>query len=61
MLGGNIQGETRVLSVAIYSHVEAVEYQAAHILAGGMLIFSFAVLLMLYLTGGRFWKAIGWG
>lgn len=56
MLGGNIQGETRVLSVAIYNHVEAVEYENAHWLAGGMVLFSFVVLLGLYAAGGKFWK-----
>ncbi len=56
MLGGNIPGQTRVLSVAIYNHVEAMEYPAAHMLAGGMVLFSFVVLLSLYLAGGRFWK-----
>jgi molybdate transport system permease protein len=53
MLGGNIPGETRVLSVAIYNHVEAMEYGAAHWLAGSMVLFSFMVLLGLYLAGGR--------
>ncbi|MDH2916091.1 MAG: molybdate ABC transporter permease subunit [Gallionella sp.] len=53
MLGGNIDGETRVLSVAIYNHVEAMEYSAAHLLAGCMVLFSFLVLLGLYLVGGR--------
>jgi molybdate transport system permease protein len=56
MLGGNIPGETRVLSVAIYNHVEAVEYGAAHLLAGGMVLFSFIVLLSLYLVGGKLWQ-----
>jgi len=56
MLGGNIPGETRVLSVAIYSHVEAMEYASAHVLAGGMVLFSFIVLLALYLTGGKLAK-----
>jgi molybdate transport system permease protein len=56
MLGGNIEGETRVLSVAIYNHVEAVEYGAAHLLAGGMVLFSFIVLLSLYLVGGKLWQ-----
>lgn len=56
MLGGNIDGETRVLSVAIYSHVEAMEYGAAHLLAGGMVLFSFLVLLGLYLSGGKLSK-----
>jgi molybdate transport system permease protein len=58
MLGGNIPGETQVLSVAIYGHVEAMEYGAAHVLAGGMVLFSFIVLLGLYLTGGRFSKVV---
>ncbi|MDD5242074.1 MAG: molybdate ABC transporter permease subunit [Sulfuricella sp.] len=48
MIGGNIPGATRVLSVAIYDHVEAMEYAQAHWLAGGMLAFSFLVLLALY-------------
>jgi molybdate transport system permease protein len=56
MLGGNIPGETRVLSVAIYSHVEAMEYSAAHVLAGLMVLFSFSVLLGLYLAGGQLSK-----
>jgi len=58
MLGGNIDGETRVLSVAIYNHVEAMEYGSAHWLAGGMVLFSFAVLFSLYLVGGRFSKVL---
>lgn len=58
MLGGNIPGETRVLSVAIYNHVEAMEYGPAHWLAGGMVMFSFIVLLSLYLVGGRFSKVV---
>ena len=48
MIGGNIPGKTRVLSVQIYDHVEALEYAQAHWLAGGMLVFSFVVLLALY-------------
>ena len=47
MLGGNIPGETRVLSVAIYDHVEALEYDSAHLLAAGLVAFSFLVLLTL--------------
>jgi molybdate transport system permease protein len=58
MLGGNIPGETRVLSVAIYNHVEAMEYSAAHWLAGSMVLFSFVVLLGLYLAGGKFSKVV---
>ena len=53
MIGGNIPGETRVLSVAIYDHVETLEYNQAHILSGGMLVFSFVVLVVLYLVNGR--------
>jgi molybdate transport system permease protein len=45
MIGGNIEGQTRVVSVQIYNHVEALEYGRAHWLAGGMLVFSFLVLL----------------
>lgn len=50
MLGGNIPGVTRVVSVQIYDHVEALEYAQAHWLAGGMVLFSFVVLLGLNLT-----------
>jgi len=48
MIGGNIPGQTRVVSVQIYDHVEALEYAQAHTLAGIMVIFSFAILLGLY-------------
>jgi molybdate transport system permease protein len=48
MIGGNIPGKTRVVSVQIYDHVEAMESVQAHWLAGGMVIFSFLVLLLLY-------------
>jgi molybdate transport system permease protein len=48
MIGGNIPDKTRVVSVQIYDHVEALEYAQAHWLAGGMLAFSFIVLLALY-------------
>lgn len=48
MIGGNIPGQTRVVSTQIYDHVEAMEYTQAHWLAGGMLVFSFVVLLVLY-------------
>ncbi|GAA4422792.1 molybdate ABC transporter permease subunit [Acidovorax lacteus] len=47
MIGGNIPGVTRVISVQIYDHVEALDYQRAHVLAAGMLVFSFLVLLLL--------------
>jgi len=45
MMGGNIPGQTRVVSTQIYGHVEALEYAQAHWLAGGMVVFSFVVLL----------------
>jgi molybdate transport system permease protein len=48
MIGGNIPDETRVVSVQIYDHVEALEYAQAHWLAAGMVVFSFLVLLALY-------------
>ena len=51
MMGGNIPGKTQVLSMAIYNHVEALEYSHAHWLAGGMLVFSFGVLLILNSRG----------
>ena len=48
MIGGNVPGQTRVVSTQIYGHVEAMEYPQAHALALGMLVFSFVVLLVLY-------------
>jgi len=48
MIGGNIPGVTRVASVQIYDHVEAIEYAQAHRLSAIMLVFSFVVLLVLY-------------
>lgn len=48
MIGGNIPGETKVLSVAIYDHVESLEWAQAHWLAGGMLLFSFIVVTTMY-------------
>jgi molybdate transport system permease protein len=48
MIGGNIPNQTRVVSVQIYDHVEAMEYAQAHGLAAGMVVFSFLVLLALY-------------
>ncbi len=48
MIGGNIPGQTRVISVQIYDHVEAMEYASAHALSAAMLSFSFVVLLLLY-------------
>lgn len=53
MIGGNIPGETKVLSVAIYDHVESLEYTQAHWLSAGMVAFSFVVLVTLYSLNGR--------
>jgi len=48
MIGGNIPGKTRVLSLAIYDHVEALEFTKAHLLSAGLVLFSFACLFVLY-------------
>ncbi|OZI34530.1 molybdenum ABC transporter permease subunit [Bordetella genomosp. 10] len=48
MIGGNIPDKTRVVSVQIFDHVEALEYAQAHWLAGGMVVFSFLILMLLY-------------
>lgn len=53
MIGGNIPGETRVLSIAIYDHVEALEYGHAHWLSGGLLLLSFMLLLLVYSVNRR--------
>ena len=58
MLGGNIPGKTRTVSVQIFDHVESMEYAQAHWLAGGMLVFSFFVLLALY-SSRRFKPGLG--
>ena len=54
MIGGNIPGETAVLSIAIYDHVEAMEYSQAHLLAGGLLATSFVMLIFVYLFNRHF-------
>ncbi len=54
MIGGNIPGKTQVLSIAIYDHVEALEYSQAHTLSAGLVIFSFVMLLGIYLLNRRF-------
>jgi molybdate transport system permease protein len=53
MIGGNIPGETKVLSVAIYDYVETLQWTNAHILAAGMLVFSFLVILSMMLLEKR--------
>ena len=54
MIGGNIPGETGVVSIAIYDHVEAMEYGQAHWLAGGLLVSSFLMLLFVYIINRHF-------
>lgn len=54
MIGGNIPGRTEVLSLALYNHVEALEYGMAHVLAAALLVFSFAVLFLVYTLNRRF-------
>ena len=56
MVGGNIPGETRVISIAIYDEVESLDYAAAHQLSGILLVFAFVALLTMYLVNRR-WHA----
>lgn len=58
MVGGNIPGVTRVVSVQIFDHVEALEYADAHRLAAVMLVFAFSVLLALQFVNARQARAI---
>jgi molybdate transport system permease protein len=53
MVGGNIPGKTKVISIDIYDHVESLEYAQAHVLSGGLLIFSFLVLVIVYAINRR--------
>ena len=54
MIGGNIPGETRVASIAIYDHVEGLEYAQAHLLSIVLLLLSFVMLLAVYGLNRRF-------
>jgi molybdate transport system permease protein len=56
MVGGNIPDKTRVISMQIFNHVETGEYAQAHWLSAGMLVFSFAVLLLLYTLTPNPWR-----
>lgn len=58
MIGGNIPGETKVLSIAIYDYVETLEWGKAHILSGGMLVFSFLVIFITMVTEKRLRKRL---
>lgn len=57
MIGGNIPGKTQVASIAIYDHVEALEYAQAHWLAGGLLLVSFILLVAVY-AGNRHFSVV---
>ena len=53
MVGGNIPGRTRVISIAIYEHVETLRYGEAHLLSAGLVVFAFLVLLLVYTFNRR--------
>ena len=59
MVGGNIPGRTKVVSIQIYEHVETIDYAAAHVLAAILLVFSFTVLLAVYTVNRRFPLHVG--
>ncbi|MYA79049.1 MAG: molybdate ABC transporter permease subunit [Acidobacteriia bacterium] len=59
MVGGNIPGRTRVISIAIYEHVETLRYAEAHVLSAGLIAFSFCVLLLIYTFNRRFPVHVG--
>ncbi|RRQ24547.1 molybdate ABC transporter permease subunit [Guyparkeria sp. SCN-R1] len=59
MVGGNIEGQTRMVSIAIFDHVESFEYAQAHLLSAVMVIFSFATLVGVYLINRRFSARLG--
>ncbi len=59
MIGGNIPGVTRVVSVQLYDHVEALDYGQAHWLSGALLLFSFVVLFSLYTFNRRASSSVG--
>ncbi|MGB0749803.1 MAG: molybdate ABC transporter permease subunit [Magnetospiraceae bacterium] len=59
MVGGNIPGKTRVISIAIYEQVETLDYAAAHTLSAGLMVFSFAVLVLVYALNRRLAPGLG--
>ena len=59
MVGGNIPGQTKVISIAIYEHVETLNYSSAHTLSAILLAFSFLVLLFVYVMNRRFPVHVG--
>ncbi len=54
MIGGNIPNETQVISIAIYDHVESLEYSQSHLLSGLLLAFSFVLLMLVYGINRKF-------
>lgn len=59
MVGGNIPGKTKVISIAIYEQVETINYDQAHLWSAGMLVFSFLILLLVYSANRRFPVHVG--
>ncbi len=59
MVGGNLAGETRVISIAIYESVETLDYAQAHLLSAGLLVFSFSTLLCVYYFNRQFALSLG--
>jgi molybdate transport system permease protein len=57
MIGGNIPGHTRVMSIAIFDYAETMQWREANILAGGMAVFAFVVILSMILIQKRFVRA----
>ena len=60
MVGGNIPGVTRTVSIAIYDHVQALEYDAANLTALILLAISFAILSMVYALNRKVWAVWPW-
>lgn len=56
MIGGNIPGETKVASIAVYDEVESLHYQGAHLYSGILLVVSFSILLLVYLINKRLFR-----
>ncbi len=59
MVGGNIPGRTRVIAIEVFRAVETMDYRTAHLLSGGLLLFSFAVLLVVQVMNGRGARTLG--
>lgn len=54
MVGGNVPGVTKVISIAIYEQVETLDYSSAHVLSAGLLAFSFLILVTVYAVNRRY-------